>query len=290
MPCTIRATGALMAEGAPLGLIAGRGVLPREVARSARRRGRAVVAVALHGQADPALADETSAITWLHPGEVEGVVRVLHAAGVREAVLAGKVPKPTLDDAAALRPDADARALLRGLADHQDASILARVADYLGERGIRLLPQAELVPELLAVAGPYGRLRASEEQLADLAFAWPLAKAIAALGIGQTLAVRRRAVLAVEAIEGTDETILRAGRLAAGACIVKVAAPGQDPRFDLPAIGAQTLAALAQAKASLLAFEAGATLVLERETLVAQAAAHGVALLGVRDPAQAARA
>jgi hypothetical protein len=271
-------------DAAPLGLIAGRGVLPREVARSARRRGRRVIAVALHGQADPALANETSQLTWLHPGQVEAVVRVLQAAGVREAVLAGKLPKLTLDDVAALRPDAAALALLSRLPDRHDASILSRVAEHLGDHGIRLLPQADLVPELLAVAGPYGSLRASDEQLADLAFAWPLAKAVAALGIGQTLAVRRRAVLAVEAIEGTDEAILRAGRLAAGACIVKVAAPSQDPRFDLPAIGPETLAALAEAKAGMLAFEAGATLVLEREALVAAASAHQIVLLAVSDP------
>jgi DUF1009 family protein len=268
----------------PLGLIAGSGVLPREVAKAARRRGRRVVAVALHGQTDPALANEASQLTWLHPGQVEAVVHVLHGAGVREAVLAGKVPKLELEDAAALRPDAGALSLLRRLPDRQDASILACVADYLGEHGIALLPQADLVPELLAVAGPYGDLRPSDAQLADLAFGWPLAKAVAALGIGQTLVVRGRAVLAVEAIEGTDETILRAGRLAPGACVIKVSAPDQDPRFDLPAIGPETLAALAAAKAGLLAFQAGATLVLEREALLAAAAAHQIALLGVADP------
>jgi DUF1009 family protein len=271
---------------APLGLIAGRGVLPREIARSARRRGRRVVAVALHGQADPALANETSQLTWLHPGQVDAVVHVLKAAGVCEAVLAGKVPKLTLEDAAALRPDAGALALLRRLTDRHDASILAGVAAHLGEHGIRLLPQAELVPELLAAAGPYGSLRATEEQLADVAFAWPLAKAVAALGIGQTLVVRRRAVLAVEAIEGTDEAIRRAGRLAQGACVVKVAAPAQDPRFDLPAIGPETLAAAVEAGVGLLAFEAGATLVLERAALEAEAAAHQIALLGVAEPPQ----
>jgi hypothetical protein len=268
----------------PLGLIAGRGLLPRAIARSARRRGRRVVAVALHGQADPALASEATQVSWLHPGQVDAVVHVLRAAGVSEAVLAGKVPKLTLDDAAALRPDAGALALLRRLPDRRDASILAGVADHLLEHGIRLLPQAELVPELLAAVGPCGGPAASEEQLADLAFGWPLAKAVAALGIGQTLVVRRRAVLAVEAIEGTDEAIRRGGRLAKGACVLKVAAPAQDPRFDLPAVGPETLAAAAEAGVGLLAFEAGATLVLEREALAAVAAEHGIALLGVAEP------
>jgi DUF1009 family protein len=271
-------------DSAPLGLIAGRGALPLAVARSARRRGRRVVAVALTGQADPALEAEVSELRWLYPGQVALTLETLRAAGVCEAVLAGKVPKLTLDDAAALRPDAGALALLRRLPDRHDASILAGVADHLAEHGIRLLPQAELLPELVATAGAYGRVAADPEQLAEIAFAWPLAKAVAALGIGPTLVVRRRAVLAVEAIEGTDEAILRAGRLAPGACVVKVAKPTQDPRFDLPAIGEETLSALVAAKAGVLAFEAGATLVLGRDALVAAADAHGIALLGVGEP------
>jgi len=269
---------------APLGLIAGCGGLPLEIARSARRRARPVVAVALPGQTDPALEAEVSALRWLHPGQVGRIVEFLCAAGVREAVLAGKLPKLSLDDPAALRPDALALQLLRRLSDRHDASILSRVADHLAEQGIQLLPQAELVPELLATAGPYGRVHASREQLADLAFGWPLAKAVAALGIGQTLVVRARAVIAVEAIEGTDATILRAGQMGSGACVLKVAKPTQDPRFDVPVIGPETLLALVEAKAGLLAFEAGATLVLERDRLVAAADAHGVALLGVAEP------
>jgi DUF1009 family protein len=271
-------------DPAPLGLIAGCGELPLEIARSARRRGRRVLAVALHGQADPALEAEAGELHWLHPGEVARITGVLSAAGVSEAVLAGKLPKAVLEDPAALRLDAAALSLLRRLPDRHDASILSGVAEHLAEHGIRLLPQALLVPELVATAGPYGRVLASREQLADLAFGWPLAKAVAALGIGQTLVVRGRAVLAVEAIEGTDEAILRAGRFAPGACVLKLAAAGQDPRFDLPAIGEATLMALARAKAAVLAFQAGTTLVLEREALVAAADAHGIALLGVGEP------
>jgi hypothetical protein len=271
-------------DPAPLGLIAGCGELPLEIARSARRRARPVVAVALQGQTDPALEAEVSELHWLYPGEVARITAVLRAAGVAEAVLAGKVPKLTLDDPAALRPDAAALSLLRRLSDRHDASILSGVADHLAEQGIRLLPQTLLVPELVATAGRYGSVSASREQLADVAFGWPLAKAVAALGIGQTLVVRGRAVLAVEAIEGTDAAILRAGRIAPGACVVKLAGPAQDPRFDVPAIGEATLSALIEAKAALLAFQAGATLVLQREALVAAADAHGIALLGVGEP------
>jgi len=267
-----------------LGLIAGRGSLPLEVARCARGRGRPVAAIAFHGQTDPRLEEEAET-TWLHPGQVGSALAALRGAGVREAVMAGKVPKAGLFSGpagpAALRPDAEALALLSTLRDRRDDSILAALADWLEERGIRLLGQAELVPGLVGGEGPLGSTALSPEQCADVAFGFPIAKAIAGLDIGQTLVVKDGAVLAVEAIEGTDAAIRRAGRVGAGACVVKVAKPHQDPRFDVPAIGPDTLAAMLEAKASALAFEAGRTLVLEREALVEAADGHGIALVGV---------
>jgi DUF1009 family protein len=263
-----------------LGLIAGRGSLPLEVARSARGRGRPVAAIAFHGQTDPKLAEEAE-ITWLHPGEVGAALAALRGAGAREAVMAGKVPKAVLYAGPALRPDAEALALLSRLHDRRDDSILAALADWLEERGIRLLGQAELVPGLLGGEGPLGRTELGPEQRADVAFGFPIAKTIAGLDVGQTVVVKDGAVLAVEAIEGTDAAIRRAGRIAAGACVVKVAKPRQDPRFDVPAIGPDTLTAMLEAKASALAFEAGRSLVLERAALVQAADGHEIALVGV---------
>jgi DUF1009 family protein len=265
-----------------LGLIAGMGSFPLDIARSARERGRSVVAVAFHEHTDPRIEAAASQVTWLHPGEVAAVVATLRSAGVRDAVLAGKVPKAALHaDPAALRLDAEADRLIGGLGDRGDASILSAVADHLERRGIHLLAQAELVPELLAGEGPLGRTRPTAAQRADIAFGWPIAKAVAGLDVGQTVVVKDRSVIAVEAIEGTDAAIARAGAIAAGACAVKVARPGQDPRFDLPAIGPATLRALIAAGASALACEAGRTVVLDREALVAAADAHGIALVGV---------
>ena len=199
-----------------LGLIAGRGSLPLEVARSARGRGRPVAAVAFHGQTDPKLAEEAE-ITWLHPGEVGAALAALRGAGAREAVMAGKVPKAGLYDGpagpAALRPDAEALALFSRLRDRRDDSILAALAGLLEERGIRLLGQAELVPGLVGGEGPLGRTELGPEQRADVAFGFPIAKTIAGLDIGQTVVVKDGAVLAVEAIEGTDAAIRRAGRI-----------------------------------------------------------------------------
>ena len=198
--------------------------------------------------------------------------------------MVGKVPKADFVAAPwALRPDATARELLASLADRRDDSILAGVAGFLEEQGIRLLPQAELAPELLAGEGPLGSVRPGPAQIADIAFGWPVARAIAGLDIGQTLVVKDRAVVAVEAIEGTDAAIRRAGAIAPGTSVVKVARPHQDPRFDVPAIGPGTVAALREAKAAALAFEADCTLVLDREAMTEAADADGIALVGVRD-------
>ncbi len=270
-------------EPLALGLVAGQGGLPLALARAARRRGRRVTAIAFHGRTDPALEDGAQ-VTWLHVGEVGAALDALTGAGVREAVLAGKVPKADLFPADGLRPDALARRLLDGLPDRLDDSILGAVAALLETRGIRLLPQAALVPELVGGAGPLGAHAPTSAQQADLALGFRVAKALAGQDVGQTVVVKDGAVLAVEAIEGTDAAIRRGGAVVAGACAVKVARPRQDPRFDLPVLGPGTLHAALDAGLAVLAFEAERTLVLEPEALRALADARGVAVVGLRGP------
>lgn len=266
-----------------LGLIAGSGGLPLAVARSARARGARLVAVGFRGFADPALEGLVDAHTWLHVGELGALVETLRKADVAEAVLAGQVPKERLyGDLRALRFDEHALRLLRSLGDRRDHSILGALADWLGEQGVALLPQDAACPELCAPAGPLGGPLPAPEALADLRFGWPLARQLAALQVGQTLVVKDRSVLAVEAVEGTDAAIRRGGALGgAGSCVLKVARAERDPRFDLPTVGPDTLDALVEIGARLLAVEAGSTLLLEREALAARATEHGLALLGV---------
>ena len=193
-----------------LGLIAGDGRFPREIARAARERGRRVVAVAIRDLSDPALEAEVDECRWLYLGEIDALIRTFHDAGVGDAVLAGKVSKTLLyGDLKALRPDARALAWLAGLPDRGDRSILRAFAELLEGEGVRLCDQSVWVRELLPAAGPLGRILPTEEQLADIAFAWPIAQALAELDVGQGVVVKQRAVLAVEAIDGTDATILR---------------------------------------------------------------------------------
>jgi UDP-2,3-diacylglucosamine hydrolase len=271
-----------MSTGEVLGLIAGQGVFPLEVARTARRRGVRVACVALRDQTRPEIEGAVESITWIYPGEVGLGLAAFRAAGVREVVMAGKVSKSDLfSNPDALRFDTDATGLMSEIADRKDDTILGKLADFLETLGLRLLPQYALTPELLVAEGVLTKTAPTEAQRADIAFGFPIAKTIGDLDIGQTVVVKDRAVIAVEAIEGTDATIRRAGAIARGACVVKVAKPSQDPRFDVPTIGPGTVAVLAEANIAALAIEAGATVVLERDDVVREADRHGIAIVAV---------
>jgi DUF1009 family protein len=269
--------------GAPVGLVAGLGRLPFELALGARRRGQRVAAVALEGFADPRLEEAVDACARLPVGQLERLFAFLHREEVKQVVLAGKVPKGVLfQTPERLQPDATAASLLATLVDRKDDSILRSFARALEAEGFELLAQAELAPDLLAGEGPLGSVAAAPGQLADVAFAWPIAKTLGELDVGQTVVVEGGAVLALEAIEGTDAAIRRGCALGrGGACAVKVAKPRQDPRFDVPVVGLETIRVLAAGGAGILAVEAGRTLLLEREAMVREADAAGLALLGV---------
>ena len=267
---------------APVGLIAGNGQLPFELARGARARGHRIAAVAFGGLAEPGLEAVADAFTAQPIGQLDRHFAFLRAQGVKQVVFAGKVPKRVLYDGTNLAPDARALAILAKLRDRSDDSILLACAAAFQEEGFELLSQTELAPELLAGEGQLGAHAPTSEQLAELRFAWPIAKALGGLDVGQTVVVEGRAVLALEAIEGTDLAIRRGVGLGrGGACVVKVAKPQQDPRFDVPAIGVETVRALASGRGGLLAVEAGRTLLLQRDALVREADAAGIALLGV---------
>jgi DUF1009 family protein len=266
-----------------VGLVAGLGRFPLEVARGARRRGHRIAAVAFRKLSDPALEAEVDRLGWFFLGELERIFGFFHEAGVEEVVMAGKVPKSFLwKDPSALRPDPRALALMKSLPDRRDDSILGSFAQAIEEEGFTLRGQADLAPELWAPVGPIGRIPLTEEQRRDVAFGWPIAKAIGNLDIGQTVVVRGCAVLALEAIEGTDAAIRRGCALGEkGACVVKVAKPGQDPRFDVPTVGLDTLATLVECDAGVLAVEAGRTVILDREAVARGADEHGISVVGI---------
>ncbi|MCP5057405.1 MAG: LpxI family protein [bacterium] len=267
-----------------VGLIAGLGRLPIEVALAAREGGTRVVAIGLHGLTEASLADEVESFAWVHVGEVAPMMAHFREAGAKTLVMAGKVPKTFLWERPDLvKPDARALQALAGLKDRKDDSLLGAFAGLLVEEGFSLLGQAELAPALLAEVGILGSVEPGPEELADIEFGWPIAKAIGELDVGQTVVVRGKAVLALEAVEGTDAAVERGCALGEpGATVVKVAKPAQDMRFDVPTIGLATVQALARGGARALAVEAGKTVVLEREALLAEADRHGIAVVGSR--------
>jgi DUF1009 family protein len=262
-------------------MIAGDGELPIAIARAGVRAGRRVVAVAFPGVTAPALEQIAARICWLDPGRVGAALEFLRGEAVTQAVMAGKVSKDALVRGG-LEIDDRGRRLLARVSDWNDATLLGALADELAAEGIELLAQALWVPEWVVEEGVLGQVHPTAAQREAIALGWPAARAAASLDIGQTVVVHERTIVAVEAIEGTDETIRRAGRLGGpGLCIVKVARPQQDPRFDLPAIGPGTVAVAAEVGAGVIAVEAARSLVLEREMVVEQANAAGIALVGI---------
>jgi DUF1009 family protein len=212
------------------------------------------------------------------PGDAARALDALRAAGVRKVVLAGKVDKLA---ALAGTLDAVARHILGQAPDRRDGTLWRLLAGFLEDRGFEVLPQSQFAPETLAPAGPLSNREPTPAEVEDLAFAFEIARRVAHLDIGQAVAVREGVVLAVEAAEGTDAMIRRCAPFGPGIVVAKVSRPGQDPRFDLPAIGPDTIAAMRDAGAVALAVEAGRTLIVDRPALAQAALASGIAVVGV---------
>ena len=274
-----------MTESGALGLIAGSGRLPLLFARSARASGRRVHAIALHALSDAGVEAEADSCEWLHLGEFARRLASFASSGAREVALAGKVPKAFLwQQPGAVQPDALALAVLGELRSRDDDSLLAAIAQLLGREGLALASQLDLGAELVAPVGRIAGRDPSATEWSDIVFGLPIARALGGLDGGQTVVVQACTVLALEAIEGTDAAIARGLAFAERgqpACVVKAAKPKQDPRFDVPTIGPDTLRAIAAGGGTALALEAGRAFVLDRDELTREAERAGIAVVGV---------
>ncbi len=263
-----------------LGLIAGSGELPLAIAAEARAKGYTVIAVGLDPLAERALATAADEVKWVNVGKLGTIIDTLTKSGIKEAVMAGKVPKSLLYRSK-ITPDLRAVKVLFSLKDRSDDSIMLAITKELEKDGIRLLDTTEFSSGLLTPEGVLTRLSPSKEEWLDIAFGCEIAKQIGRLDIGQTVVVKDKAVMAVEAIEGTDEAIRRGGTLAGnGAVVVKVSKPQQDMRFDVPVTGLDTLRAMISVHARVLAVEAGQSILLDREKMVAEADGAGISVVG----------
>jgi DUF1009 family protein len=267
-----------------LGLIAGNGRFPFLVLDAARSMGHEVTVIAAKEEAladlNDAAAKAGSPIHWISIGELGRCISLMKDAGITQAVMAGQVKHAKIF-AGGIIPDAKFRAVLVKLAFRNTDGIIGAVADVLRGEGIELMDSTSLLKPMLASPGLMTRRPLTDDERQDVEFGYGMADAIAGLDIGQTIAVKHRAVVAVEAMEGTDEVIGRAGQLAgAGVRIVKVAKPNQDMRFDVPIVGLATIHAMSAAGATALSIDAGKTLMFERETMIAGADEAGIAIVG----------
>jgi DUF1009 family protein len=266
----------------PLGLIAGNGRFPFLVAAAARRAGRPVVAVAIREEAAPDLAGEVDQLHWVGLGQLGRCIEVLKTARVHEAVMAGQVKhRQIFSDVV---PDLKLMGLLARLAFKNTDSQIGAVAETLEGEGIRLLPSTFLLADQMATAGAMTRRGPSRDERKDIDYGRRIATSLAGMDLGQTVVVKDRAAVALEAMEGTDEVIRRAGRLAGpGATVVKVAKPRQDMRFDVPVVGLATLEAMREAGASVLALDAGKALLIDKDAFLQGAERDGIKVFGMSE-------
>jgi DUF1009 family protein len=277
-----------------LGLIAGWGRYPIVVAEKLKAQGADVYGLGIKDHADPALAEICHKFDWIGLGQIGKVVRFFRRHGVREATMAGKVHKVRLFERWAwLHHLPDWRGILTFYPHFasrkktlQDDSLLGAIVESFARAGITIRPATDFLPELLVKLACLTLRRPSAAQELDIQFGWRLAKEIGRLDIGQSVAVKSRSPLAVEAIEGTDECVRRAGTLcpAGGFTVVKVAKPQQDMRFDVPTIGLSTLETLVAAGGSVLAVEAGRTILIDEREVIEFANRHKLVIVAL-DPA-----
>jgi DUF1009 family protein len=266
----------------PIGLIAGAGNLPLEAARLLRLRGFSVFAIGFEGLSESSIATEVVEVRFLRLGQLEAMATAMKEMGVRRLLLLGKVSKSLLFDGRGIaRPDDEAIRLLSEEQERADEPLMQAIARWLSGRGFELCDQSETLAPLLASIGPLSARGPSKGEVADFELGRSVVAQLGSSGVGQCVVVKQGSVLAVEAIEGTDETIRRAGELGGpGATVIKASRPGQDRRFDLPAIGGETIEAMIGAGATALAIEAHSTLIIDREDLTKTADQAGIAVWG----------
>lgn len=274
-----------------IGLIAGWGRFPICVAEKLRQLGHNVYCVGVHGHADPALKQICTDFREFGMGKMGAQVRYFQRHGITRATMAGKIFKTLLFQKFHLikhLPDLTTwrhfyPMFLTRSKDRRDDTLLTTVTELYAANGIRFAPATDFAPELLVKEGVLTDRKISEVQLKDIRFGWQIAKQLGRLDIGQSVAVNRLAVLAVEAIEGTDECIRRAGSLCGqgGFTVVKVAKPQQDMRFDVPTVGVGTIQTMVDSGGRILAIEAGKTIMLDEKELITFADRHRISIVAL---------
>jgi len=267
-------------QGERIGLIAGNGRFPIIFADNVRKLGLYVSAVAHEGETEPELEHHVDRIHWIKIGQLNKLINAFKNDGVRQAVMLGGIKKTHVFST--VRPDFRTLALATRLVLWKDDDILRELAAELEREGIVIFESTFGLEGILVEAGPLTSRQPTKKEWNDIRYGWAVAQEIGRLDIGQCVVIRDRVVVAVEAVEGTDGAITRGGELAKeGAVVVKRCKPQQDLRFDLPAIGPRTIDVMASVRATVLAVEAGRTVMLDRELLLSKAEGAGIAVIGI---------
>ena len=264
------------------GLIAGGGDFPLLTLRAAREDGHSLVVVAVKEEASPEIESLAESCTWISLGQLSKLISAFRAQGVSHAVMAGRIQHRRIYSA--IRPDLRLLKLISELRRKNTDSLLGAVANVLESEGITILDSTHFLASSLAREGPNGRRAPTKAERRDIDYGWEIASALARYDIGQSVVICDQACVAVEAMEGTDAVLERAGSLANGRnlALVKAAKPGQDMRFDVPVIGLRTIRKMRAVNATAVAIQAGKTLLLDRQDLLEEADRAGIAVMGRR--------
>ena len=264
-----------------LGILAGAGKLPVECARAAQQLGYEVYAVGLLADSDPQIAQFAKDYQFISVAQLEAILNYLKQNQIQQVTMIGKVTKELLFNGAVV-PDARMLQLIMSLPDRKDDTIMMAFVRELVKAGIQTFDQTALIRKLMPRRGTITQREPTDQERKDMDFGFRIAKELGRLDIGQTVVVKNRAVMALEAIEGTDACIERGGLLAhGGAVVTKVSKPQQDNRFDVPTVGYRTIEQMAKVGATALAIEAGKTLLVERAQMVALADAKGISIVAM---------
>lgn len=267
-----------------LGLLAGIGHLPVDVAQSAKKLGYKVVAIAVVPETDPELPENADVFYTINVGKVGKILRTLKQNGVKNVTMIGKVTKEVLYKTGVVIPDLTTIKVLASLPDRKDDTIMNAIVKLIEDAGMHVMDQTVLVRPLLPEPGVLTKRKPTEQEWKDMQFGFRMAKELGRLDIGQTVVVKNQAVMALEAIEGTDACILRGGFLGKGGVIVaKTAKPAQDNRFDMPSVGTTTLTSMIHAGATGIVIEAGRTLLVDRKRTLAMADEKGITIVSMSE-------
>lgn len=267
-----------------LGLLAGIGHLPVDVAQSAKKLGYKVIAIAVVADTDPELPENADVFYTINVGKVGKILQTLKQHGVKNVTMIGKVTKEVLYKNGVVVPDLTTIRVLASLPDRKDDTIMSAIVKLIEDAGMHVMDQTELIRPLLPEPGVLTKRKPTEQEWEDMRFGFRMAKELGRLDIGQTVVVKNRAVMALEAIEGTDACILRGGFLGKGGVIVaKTAKPAQDSRFDIPSVGTTTLTSMIHAGATGIVIEAGRTLLVDRKRTLAMAEEKGITIVSMHE-------